>query len=285
MQTPNIYESPDGGKTVYARDFGQNPIERTLLSKKEKVILVTGGFDPLHSGHIEYFKAAKALGDVLVVGINSESWLKRKKGKAFYSWQERFAIINNLSMVDHVIEFNDDNNNSINAIELTKQMFPVSNVIFANGGDRTSENIPEMDVKGVDFKFGVGGENKMNSSSWILEEWKAPKTTRAWGYYRVLHEQDKEIKVKELTVGAKTCLSMQKHKDRAEHWFVAEGTATVYTLNVGTDMDLVGNFNKFESLHINRDQWHKLCNETDKPLRVIEIQYGENCIEEDIERK
>ena len=96
---------------------------------------------------------------------------------------------------------------------------------------------------------------------------------------------DIEIKVKELTVGAKTCLSMQKHKDRAEHWFVAEGTATVYTLNAGTDMDLVGNFNKFESLHISREQWHKLCNETDQPLRVIEIQYGENCIEEDIERK
>ena len=171
METPKIYESPDGGKTVYARDFGQNPIERTLLSKKEKVILVTGGFDPLHSGHIEYFKAAKALGDVLVVGINSDSWLKRKKGKAFYSWQERFAIINNLNMVDHVIEFNDDGNNSINAIELTKQMFPVSNVIFANGGDRTSKNIPEMDVKGVDFKFGVGGENKMNSSSWILKNY------------------------------------------------------------------------------------------------------------------
>ena len=285
METPKIYESPDGGKTVYARDFGQNPMQRTLFSNKEKVILVTGGFDPLHSGHIEYFKAAKALGDVLVVGINSDSWLKRKKGKAFYSWQERFAIINNLGMVDHVIEFNDDSNNSINAIELTKQMFPVSNVIFANGGDRTSENIPEMDVKGVEFKFGVGGENKMNSSSWILEEWKAPKTTRAWGYYRVLHEQGKEIKVKELTVGAKTCLSMQKHKDRAEHWFVAEGTATVYTLNAGTDMDLVGNFNKFESLHINKEQWHKLCNETDESLRVIEIQYGENCIEEDIERK
>jgi D-beta-D-heptose 7-phosphate kinase/D-beta-D-heptose 1-phosphate adenosyltransferase len=285
METPKIYESPDGGKTVYAREFGQKPMQRTLFSNKEKVILVTGGFDPLHSGHIEYFKAAKALGDVLVVGINSDSWLKRKKGKAFYSWQERFAIINNLGMVDHVIEFNDDNNNSINAIELTKQMFPVSNVVFANGGDRTSENIPEMDVKGVEFKFGVGGENKMNSSSWILEEWKAPKTTRAWGYYRVLHEQGKEIKVKELTVGAKTCLSMQKHKDRAEHWFVAEGTATVYTLNAGTDMDLVGNFNKFESLHINKEQWHKLCNETDESLRVIEIQYGENCIEEDIERK
>jgi mannose-1-phosphate guanylyltransferase len=101
----------------------------------------------------------------------------------------------------------------------------------------------------------------------------------------VLHEVDNHVKLKELTVNPKTCLSMQRHQDRAEHWFVAEGTVTVYTLNAGTDMDLVGTYNKFESLHINKEQWHKLCNETDEPLRVIEIQYGENCIEEDIERK
>jgi D-beta-D-heptose 7-phosphate kinase/D-beta-D-heptose 1-phosphate adenosyltransferase len=293
METPKIYESPDGGKTVYARDFGQAPASRVLVKSPEKrVVLVTGGFDPLHSGHLAYFRAAKALGDTLVAGINSDSWLKRKKGRSFYSWDERFQLIKNLKMIDYIIEFNDDENNSINAIKQATRTFPGAKIIFANGGDRTAENIPEMGLlddelykDNLEFIFSVGGDNKMNSSSWILEEWKAPKTTRAWGYYRVLHEQGKEIKVKELTVGAKTCLSMQKHKDRAEHWFVAEGTATVYTLNAGTDMDLVGNFNKFESLHINKEQWHKLCNETDQPLRVIEIQYGENCIEEDIERK
>jgi len=293
METRKIYESPDGGKTIYARDFGQAPNFRVLVRSPEKrVVLVTGGFDPLHSGHLAYFKAAKALGDTLVVGINSDSWLKRKKGRSFYSWNERFQLIKNLEMVDYVIEFNDDENNSINAIKQSTQTFPGAKIIFANGGDRTAENIPEMGLldderykDNLEFVFSVGGDNKMNSSSWILEEWKAPKTTRAWGYYRVLHEQGKEIKVKELTVGAKTCLSMQRHKDRAEHWFVAEGTATVYTLNAGTDMDLVGNYNKFESLHINKEQWHKLCNETDQSLRVIEIQYGENCIEEDIERK
>ena len=293
METPKIYESPDGGKTVYARDFGAPPDFRVLVKSPEKrVVLVTGGFDPLHSGHLAYFKAAKALGDTLVVGINSDSWLKRKKGRSFYSWNERFQLIKNLEMIDYVIEFNDDENNSINAIKQSTQTFPGAKIIFANGGDRTAENIPEMGLLDderykdhLEFVFSVGGDNKMNSSSWILEEWKAPKTTRAWGYYRVLHEQGKEIKVKELTVGAKTCLSMQRHKDRAEHWFVAEGTATVYTLNAGTDMDLVGNYNKFESLHINKEQWHKLCNETDQSLRVIEIQYGENCIEEDIERK
>ena len=293
METPKIYESPDGGKTIYARDFGQAPAFRVLVKSPEKrVVLVTGGFDPLHSGHLAYFKAAKALGDTLVVGINSDSWLKRKKGRSFYTWDERFQLIKNLEMVDYVIEFNDDENNSINAIKQATQTFPGAKIIFANGGDRTAENIPEMGLldderykENLEFVFSVGGDNKMNSSSWILEEWKAPKTSRAWGYYRVLHEQGKEIKVKELTVGAKTCLSMQRHKDRAEHWFVAEGTATVYTLNAGTDMDLVGTYNKFESLHINKEQWHKLCNETDEPLRVIEIQYGENCIEEDIERK
>jgi D-beta-D-heptose 7-phosphate kinase/D-beta-D-heptose 1-phosphate adenosyltransferase len=293
METPKIYESPDGGKTVYARDFGAPPNFRVLVKSPEKrVVLVTGGFDPLHSGHLAYFKAAKALGDTLVVGINSDSWLKRKKGRSFYTWDERFQLIKNLEMVDYVIEFNDDENNSINAIKQATQTFPSAKIIFANGGDRTAENIPEMGLlddirykENLEFVFSVGGDNKMNSSSWILEEWKAPKTSRAWGYYRVLHEQGKEIKVKELTVGAKTCLSMQRHKDRAEHWFVAEGTATVYTLNAGTDMDLVGTYNKFESLHINKEQWHKLCNETDEPLRVIEIQYGENCIEEDIERK
>ena len=109
METPKIYESPDGGKTIYARDFGAPPNFRVLIKSPEKrVVLVTGGFDPLHSGHLAYFKAAKALGDTLVVGINSDSWLKRKKGRSFYTWNERFQLIKNLEMVDYVIEFNDD---------------------------------------------------------------------------------------------------------------------------------------------------------------------------------
>jgi mannose-6-phosphate isomerase len=135
------------------------------------------------------------------------------------------------------------------------------------------------------FQFGVGGENKANSSSWILQDWKAPKTERAWGYYRVLHEVGANTKLKELTVMPKTCLSMQRHDQRAEFWFVAEGEAAVYTLDAGTDHDLVGNFKKHDYVWIKKNQWHMLCNETDTPLKLIEIQYGENCVEEDIERK
>ena len=252
-----------------------------------KIVLVTGGFDPLHSGHIEYFKAAKQLGNLLIVGINSDAWLARKKGRAFMPWDERMAIVKNIKDVDFVLEFNDDDGSAKSAIKLARQTWPDHKIVFANGGDRTDANIPEMEFEdtNLEFAFGVGGFNKANSSSWILEEWKAPKTGRAWGYYRVLHEQGQEVKVKELTVLPKTCLSMQRHQDRAEHWFVAEGTATVYTVDQSTDMDLLGEFTRFQHIHINRHQWHKLCNETDQPLKVVEIQYGDQCVEEDIERK
>ena len=67
------------------------------------VVIVTGGFDPLHSGHIAYFKAAKELGDYLVVGLNSDEWLTRKKGRPFMPLQERMAIVGNLNMVDEIV--------------------------------------------------------------------------------------------------------------------------------------------------------------------------------------
>lgn len=249
-----------------------------------KVVLVTGGFDPLHSGHIAYFKAAKKLGDVLLVGINSDAWLERKKGRPFMPSTERIQIVRNLKMVDGVFLFDDNDNTAIEAIKNAKLLYPDAQIIFANGGDRTAENIPEMVFDDVYFEFGVGGEDKKNSSSWILKDYKYPKTDRPWGYYRVLFEVGSEVKVKELTVDPGQRLSMQRHKDRAELWFVSEGEATVYTVNKSTDAELNGKYSKFESLKIQNKEWHQLCNESDAPLKVVEIQYGENCVEDDIER-
>lgn len=251
------------------------------------IVLITGGFDPLHSGHISYLKEAKKLGDILVVGVNSDAWLTRKKGSPFMPYHERASIVRNIVGVDFVIDFNDDDGSARHAVRMVRQSYPQDKIIFANGGDRTSTNIPEMDVDddNIEFVFGVGGEDKKNSSSWILQEWKAPKTERQWGYYRVLHENGSEVKVKELTVNPGQSLSMQRHQKRSEHWFVAEGTATVYTLNRSTDQELLGVFSKHQSLHIDRTQWHMLCNEDIEPLKVVEIQYGEDCVEEDIERK
>ena len=250
-----------------------------------KIVLVTGGFDPIHSGHLAYFQAAKQLGDKLVVGLNSDAWLTRKKSRPFMPMSERFALVSALSIVDEVVVYNDDDGSSCDAIRLVKMRYPDADIIFANGGDRTASNIPEMSIKDVEFRFGVGGDNKANSSSWILEEWKTPKTTRAWGYYRVLHEVGANTKLKELTVAPKTCLSMQRHDQRAEFWFVAQGEAAIYTLDNSSDHELVGHFGVHEHIWIAKNQWHMLCNETDQPIKLIEIQYGENCVEEDIERK
>ena len=110
------------------------------------------------------------------------------------------------------------------------------------------------------------------------------KTERTWGYYHVLHEVGTHTKVKELTVMPKTCLSMQRHAQRAEFWFVAEGEATVYTLDSSTDRDIKDQLTKHQHSWIALNEWHQLCNETDQPLRLIEIQYGDNCVEEDITR-
>lgn len=244
-----------------------------------KVVLVTGGFDPLHSGHIEYFKAARRLGNLLVVGINSDEWLARKKGQAFMPASERRAIIENIYQVHRVIEFDDTDNTAIDAIRKVKEMFPMYKVVFANGGDRTADNIPEMVFDDVEFVFGVGGEDKKNSSSWILQEWKAPRVERTWGYYRVLHDVA-GTKVKELTVDPGKQLSMQRHQSRAEFWFVAEGTATVKWDEHGHST-----IKKHGTDVIYKEEWHQLINNTDQPLKIIEIQYGEACDESDIERR
>lgn len=110
------------------------------------------------------------------------------------------------------------------------------------------------------------------------------KISRQWGYYSIVYTFNNLVKVKELTVDPGALLSMQKHSKRAENWFIIEGEATVYTLK-NNETVLIGKYKQYESIHIDKMQWHRLCNETSFPLKIIEIQYGENCVEEDIEKK
>jgi len=139
------------------------------------VSVVSGGFDPIHSGHVDYLHSAKQLSDMLVVGVNSDGWLTRKKGKFFLPLSERLYIVSNLKSVDLALEFNDEDGSAKGLISCVREMLPAHKILFCNGGDRTSENIPEMDtsVDNIEFVFGVGGTNKKNSSSWILENWAA----------------------------------------------------------------------------------------------------------------
>jgi cytidyltransferase-like protein len=243
-----------------------------------KIVVATGGFDPIHSGHIAYLDAARKLGDRLIVGVNSDAWLERKKGRSFMPITERTTILQNLRMVDAVILFNDDDGTAIEAIRNVQQLYPQDHIIFANGGDRTQDNIPEMSVPAVEFVFGVGGINKANSSSWILEEWKAPQTPRPWGYYRVLHDVG-GTKVKELTVNPGCSLSMQRHRFRSEYWKVTQGMAQIINTTGTTTLGVHGSY------FVARSEWHQLTNPFSEPLKLVEIQYGVECTEEDIERK
>ena len=254
-----------------------------------KVVLVTGGFDPLHSGHIAYFKAAKTLGDHLVVGVNSDDWLTRKKGRSFMPFEERAAIIKELEVVDEVIGFNDNDDSACSAIGQVLATKGASwRVIFANGGDRHMTTTPEYttykDCKDVAFAFGIGGENKANSSSWILDAWKTQKTERDWGYWRVLDDApDKGYKVKELVIYPGKSLSDQKHFKRSEQWQVLSGT-----VKMDTEYNSLKNVTHLQSssrpYEIGKEVWHKASNPSDINAHILEIQWGV-CYEEDIERR
>lgn len=141
------------------------------------IVIVTGGFDPLHSGHLAYLKAAQQLGDTLWVGVNSDAWLTRKKGKPFMPLNERIEVLEAIKYVNVTFTFDDSDGTAIDAIREVRRRVPDCPIIFANGGDRTAENIPEMNcgVDNVTYIFGVGGADKKNSSSWILQEWKNDK--------------------------------------------------------------------------------------------------------------
>lgn len=134
-------------------------------------VVVSGGFDPIHSGHISLMRSARELGDFLIVGINSDAWLSRKKGKPFMPYHERYSIISSIRFVDLVMKFNDDDDSACDLLERVKKVFYDHHIIFANGGDRNQTNNREIGVSDVTFRYGVGGEHKMNSSSYILKQW------------------------------------------------------------------------------------------------------------------
>ena len=249
-----------------------------------KIIIVSGGFDPLHSGHIAYFKSAKKLGDKLIVALNSDDWLINKKGKFFMPFEERKSIIENLRSVDSVIDFTDDDlGSATNALIKVKEMYPGNNIVFANGGDRNKSNIPEMSVDGIEFEFSVGGDDKKNSSSWILKKWQYYHEERLWGSFYNLFEED-QVKVKELVVSPEKGMSFQRHFKRSEIWMVSRGSCVVNYSKDNPDNKRNIKLNKFDHYLVPVGEWHQITNPFKETCHIIEIQYGDECIEEDIER-
>ena len=249
-----------------------------------KISVVSGGFDPIHSGHISYIESAREHGDFLIIALNSDNWLRNKKGKEFMPFIERKAVLENIKGVDKVIDFQDDDLGScIKALEKIKLEYPEDEIIFCNGGDRGKENIPEMSVKGINFKFSIGGDDKKNSSSWILKNWAYDNEKRIWGEYFNLYE-DNQVKVKELIVEPKKGMSLQKHFKRSEIWLVSHGKCLINYSKKSPDTIEEIILNKHESIHINLGDWHQIMNPYNEVCKIIEIQYGEETSEEDIER-
>ena len=152
------------------------------MSKKYKVILLSGGFDPVHKGHIECINKAKELADEVWIGLNNDNWLRRKKGKAFMDEKERAFIMSNLKSVDWVYIMNpkiNSDDTSIDFIDTARVRYIKQNgdlhkgeMAFGNGGDRTETTTPENDVcdsYGIESVWGLG--EKIQSSSWLLEKY------------------------------------------------------------------------------------------------------------------
>tara|TARA_R110000823_G_scaffold117986_1_gene241670 strand:- start:684 stop:1100 length:417 start_codon:yes stop_codon:yes gene_type:complete len=137
----------------------------------KRKIMVSGGFDPPHIGHIRMFQDAAKWGDV-VVAINSDDWLMRKKGYVFMPWTERAEIIRELTSVEQVVSFNDNDDTANQAIKVHRPD------AFANGGDRKKKNTPEMDLcdkLGIQMLWGIGGKDKPQSSSWLVDKLREKK--------------------------------------------------------------------------------------------------------------
>lgn len=131
---------------------------------KPIVVVTSGYFDPLHEGHIESFEKAKALGDKLVVIVNSDKQAILKKGKPFMNEKTRMAIIKALRVVDEAILSIDDDRTVRKTLEMIKPD------IFAKGGDYYTEDFPEAEIcKRLGIKIVIGLGDKINSSSWILK--------------------------------------------------------------------------------------------------------------------
>ena len=140
---------------------------------KENIIILSGGFDPIHKGHIRMFKEAKKIG-MVVVGLNSDQWLLRKKNKFFMSYDERQEILEAIKYIDIIQQFNDEDNTACSLIKnIYLQYNKDYNIFFGNGGDRTNDTTPEVEFcnkNNIEMIWGLGG-GKIQSSSDLLKNW------------------------------------------------------------------------------------------------------------------
>ncbi len=212
-----------------------------VKGRKKKVVAVSGGFDPMHFGHVRYLQEARKLGDSLVVILNNDHWLKAKKGFVFMPEKERVEVLEAMSVVDRVVLTKHKkgmNNASARERSVALELARIKPAIFANGGDRDEKNAADphsslyWDIEvckklGTKMVFGVGAGGKVQSSSWLTKKVASLGTTdiRPWGYMHT-HKAEPTFWIKTIHVAPGRRLSLQEHKYRAETWVCVEGEVT-----------------------------------------------------------
>lgn len=241
-----------------------------------KKVAISGYFNPIHSGHLDYIKEAKALGDYLVVIINSDKQVALKGSVPFMDENERARILTDNKYVDEVFISIDVDRSVCKSLEAVKPD------IFANGGDRFSDNVPENGVcakLGIKTVFQIGGAKNESSSTLIKRaSYHHLEAKRPWGKFKILFD-GLDCKVKKLIVKPKQKLSLQSHKFRDEHWIVTQGTGL---FTIGSDIN-PGFYGKY--LYVPRGCKHRIENiSSTEYLTLIEVQTGTYFGEDDIIR-
>jgi D-beta-D-heptose 7-phosphate kinase/D-beta-D-heptose 1-phosphate adenosyltransferase len=152
-------------------------LKEDAVDKREKLYIVSGGFDPIHSGHVDLIRGAWKLAgkNPIVVILNSDEWLTRKKGKPFMDYKNRKSILDGLLYVRKVYKADDADNSVCKTLTKLYDMYiETYDIVFVNGGDRDNSNTPEGELckdMGIELAWGVGGE-KIFSSSKFLDDWE-----------------------------------------------------------------------------------------------------------------
>ena len=252
--------------------------------------MVSGGFDPIHIGHVRMFETAKKLGDRLVVVINNDNWLRTKKGHVFMPEGERAEIISKFPFVDKVVlTSHKPEDPDLSVVRELKRLRPA---IFANGGDRnpkdaknknSSLNADQQLCKEVGIKvaYGVGKGGKVQSSSWMIKDASRnfARSVRPWGEFYGW-DDGAQWKLKTIYIKPGKRLSLQYHHHRKEHWMLVQGDATA-TIHDGKGIAQKIPMKVGQSMFVDVKAVHRL--ESKKGGIVVEIALGK-FDEEDIVR-
>ncbi|MDC0070695.1 adenylyltransferase/cytidyltransferase family protein [Rhodobiaceae bacterium] len=251
------------------------------MIKKYDFALVSGGFDPVHVGHLRMFRDATRLSDKVILLLNNDEWLIKKKGKPFMNEIQRKEILDEFTSITEVIIQESSEKSSSRAIEEFVKSNPNKRICYCNGGDRSNiENIREAAIckkLGVNLEFGVGGEEKIESSSQLTKNYLGNVEKRPWGNYHII-AKNTGYQIKEIKVSKNSKLSLQKHNNRSEFWQIVKGESRI------TIEDDEYFLKEKEHIYIPKETVHRIENIGNEELIFIEIQLGEDLQESDIVR-